>query len=143
MRLRTLAAIGCLLLPTACGGGTATDAPTAQLGAAFALPRLVLLGAQTSRSMLAEAVWFATTTTGAGQIGQVTRTGTVTVHGDAADYIPTPSERLVVRGLPEVHEFESVEVVGNPQAVNAQQWLALPHRLAYTHRIASTGEVQA
>ncbi|MBL8755283.1 MAG: hypothetical protein JNK15_18430 [Planctomycetes bacterium] len=141
MRLRILAAQGCLLLAAACGS-SAGASPGAPLGAAFALPRLVLLGAQTSRSMVAEAVWFATTTTGAGATGSVTRTGTITVSGDAAGYSPTPSEKLVVRGLPVEHEFEAVEVVGNPQAASAQQWLALPHRLAYTHRVAGTGEVR-
>lgn len=142
MRLRNLTAIACLSLPAACGGGLAGDAPAAPLGAAFALPRLLILGVQTSRSMVAEAVWFATTTTGAGLQGQVTRTGTITVAGDTAGYEPTPTEKLVVRGLPAEHEFVAIEVVGNPQAASAQQWLSLPHKLAYTHRAAGTGELR-
>ena len=143
MRTLSVAAFTCLSLLSACGGSSAgASAPTTELGVAFALPRLLVLGVQSSRTMVAEGVWFATTQTGAGLIGQVTRTGTITVNGSGAAYEPTPTEKLVVRGLPEAHEFEAIQVMGNAQAADAQAWLSQPHHLSYTHRLAGLGELR-
>ena len=126
----------------ASGGNTTTKAPVAALGVAFALPRLVIAGAQSSRSMVAEGVYFATAQTGAALAGQVTRTGTITLAPAGASYAPEPTDKLVVRGLDQVHEFESIDAAGNNQADTPITWLQSPHRLAYVHRLLGKAEVR-
>lgn len=112
------------------------------LSVSFTLPRLVVTGVMGSRSMVTEAVYFATAQTGAATYGQVARTGTITMTPYGAKYSPMPHDKLVVReATGRVHEFEGVEAAGGQGAESAMLWLLAPHRLKYLHRV--TGEAEA
>lgn len=110
------------------------------LAVGFSLPRLVVTGVMSSRTTVTEAVYFATTQTGAAMIGQVTRTGTITVTQFGAQYLPAPADKLVVRIGDKVHEFEAIEALGDSSATAAVNWLAAPHRLTYRHRMPGEAE---
>lgn len=114
---------------------------------AFGLPRVVAADVVVSRGMLVEAVYFATATTGAAQLGQITSTGTITVGTSNPTYERTPSDRLVVifdkaKQGKETHEFVVLEAQGNSQADSATSWLASPHVLRYTHKIPGSAEAE-
>lgn len=145
--------LSCVL--AACGGGdpgaggaganagTAAPAATTRgLGIALVGPRLVSTGVMESRSMVTEAVYFATQQTGSAALGQVTSTGTVQVSQFGAAYQPQPSDRLVVAIGDTRHEFHGVQAQGDSSQQFATNWLAAPHRLAYTHRLDGAGEVR-
>ncbi len=129
------------------GGTTGADAAapaatTRGLGLALVGPRLVSTGVMESRSMVTEAIYFATQQTGAGALGQVTSTGTVQVSQFGAVYQPQPTDRLVVAIGGTRHEFTKVQAQGDSSQQFAANWLAAPHRLAYTHGLDGTGEVR-
>jgi len=129
------------------GGAAAAPAPAsagdaAALGIAFGLPRAVAAAVQSSRSMVVEAVWFASAQNGFSLTGQVTRTGTVTVTQLGAQFAPTPTDKLVVQIGDQVHEFESIDATVNPQADSPTAYLQAPHRLAYLHRLRDQGEAR-
>src|SRR5207253_9045598 len=105
------------------------------LAAAFNIPRVVVANVMASRSMVAEAVYFAS-----GQTGSLTKAGTVIVVAGGATYSPMPTDRLVVRLGGQVHEFQSIDAVGGNQSSTADGWLNAPHRLRYRHRVADQGE---
>jgi hypothetical protein len=110
------------------------------LPVAFVVPRLAAAGVMSSRSMLAEAVYFATGQTGSAALGQITRTGTVTVTQAGAVYAASPKDKLVVKVGTQVNEFESIEAAGDNSAATATAWLMAPHRLSYKHRIPDQAE---
>lgn len=115
--------------------------PSAALSAAFGLPRLSTMGVMTSRTMLTEAVYFATAQTGAARPGQVTQSGTITGDQHGWQYSPAPSDRLVVNVGGQVHEFQGIDAQGDDTAEFAANWLAAPHRLAYRYRMPDLVEV--
>jgi hypothetical protein len=110
------------------------------LPVAFVLPRLAAAGVMSSRSMVAEAVYFASAQTGGLLLGAITRTGTVTVTQSGAVYSPSPSTKLVVKVGDQVDEFESIDAAGGNGAATAAEWLMAPHRLSYKHRIPNQAE---
>src|SRR5436190_361965 len=63
------------------------------LTVAFGLPRLVAENIYQSRSMVAEAVYYATAATGAAQFGRVMSTGTIVVSALGTNYAPSPADR--------------------------------------------------
>jgi hypothetical protein len=115
--------------------------PSPALSAAFGLPRLATMGVMTSRTMLVEAVYFATAQTGAAQTGQVTRNGTITGDQQGWRYSPAPADRLVVNFGGQVHEFAGIDAEGDSSAEFAANWLAAPHRLGYRYRMPGQVEV--
>jgi hypothetical protein len=133
--------------PAGGAGAAAAPAPSsagdaAALGIAFGLPRAVTAAVQSSRSMVVEAVWFASAQNGYAQTGQVTKTGTVTVTQLGAQFAPTPTDKLVVQLGDQVHEFESIDATVNPQADSPTAYLQAPHRLAYLHRLRGKAEAR-
>ena len=159
-----LGPVALLLFGASCGESDAGGAPTAPpaqgsreapvsaapaalgettqrgLAATFALPRFLAGNLYASRSMLAEAVYFASSASGSAQLGQVTATGTISVTQAGAQYAPAPADKLVVRLGAETHEFEVRTAQGNNQAESALSWLLAPHVLAYTHRLPGQAE---
>lgn len=111
------------------------------LAVGFSLPRLVMVGVMSSRSMVVEAVYFATAQTGAASFGQVTKTGTIVLTPAGAHYSPVPQDRLVVREGNRTHEFLALDALGDNSAQFPGNWLAAPHRLSYQHRV--DGEAEA
>lgn len=125
----------------AAGGGNAGGAKAgAGLPVAFALPRVVSLGAVASRSMVVEAVYGASQLSGAAAQGQVVSVGTITVGPQGAQYQPNPTDKLVVKLGEQTHEFVLKQANGNSQAADATNWLMAPHVLQYTHRIPEQAE---
>lgn len=116
--------------------------PTRGLGVALVGPRLVTAGMMQSRSMVTEAVYFATAQTGSAAYGQITRTGTVQVTHLGALYLPAPMDRLVIDLGGARHEFRDVEAIGDASQMFAANWLAAPHRLSYSHCAGDEGEVR-
>src|SRR5262245_4706886 len=148
----SVSAMSLALLLASCGGGDeaaaaagagATAGATGRggadgkaLGIAFGLPRVVAAAAYQSRSTVAEAVYFACAETGSLQTsGQITTTGTVAITPYGAQYLPTPSDKLIVQRNGETEEFESIQANGNQSADTAITWLQSPHRLAYVYRV--------
>ncbi|MFN0205447.1 MAG: hypothetical protein ACKVS6_03945 [Planctomycetota bacterium] len=111
------------------------------IAAGFVLPRIVTLGVQSSRSMIVEAVYYATMQTGSGQFGQITSTGTIQVTQFGAQYTPSPADKLIVKLGDQTHEFKLINAQGNPAAESAAAWLTSPHQLEYLHSFAGAGEV--
>jgi hypothetical protein len=95
-----------------------------------------------SRVTVAEALYFATAQSGAAMIGQVTKTGTITLTQFGTQYSPAPADKLVVRLGAKVHEFEAIDAMGDSSATAAVNWLAAPHRLAYLHRMPGEAEAR-
>jgi hypothetical protein len=89
------------------------------LSATVCLPSAVAAGVQVSRGMLVEAVYFATASSGAAALGQVTMTGTVNVVATGTTYAASPSDRLVVKIGGEAHEFVVQIVQGYAHADGA------------------------
>jgi len=114
----------------------------AGLSAAFALPLVVAASAYESRSMVAEAVYYATAVSGAAQFGRIMSTGTVLVTPAGTQYLPSPTDRLVVRLGEQTHEFVVKQAQGGNQAPTATGWLQSPHILQYTHRIPDNAEAE-
>ncbi|MCA8975421.1 MAG: hypothetical protein KDC98_11925 [Planctomycetes bacterium] len=124
-----------------CGAGDgAVDDDVRGLGLALVGPRLITAGVMQSRSMVTEAVYFATAQTGAGMVGQVTNSGTVRITQLGAVYEPSPTDRLVVDLGGSRHEFSAIEAVGDASQMFAANWLAAPHRLSYVHRFEDRAE---
>ncbi|MBL9210004.1 MAG: hypothetical protein JNL92_06025, partial [Opitutaceae bacterium] len=96
------------------------------LAVGFSLPRLVMVGVMSSRSMVVEAVYFATAQTGAASFGQVTKTGTIVLTPAGAHYSPMPQDRLVVREGNRTHEFLALDALGDSSAQFPGNWLAAP-----------------
>jgi hypothetical protein len=119
------------------GGDVATALPVA-----FGLPRVLAMNAYLSRALVVEAVYQATALSGAGMMGQVTNTGTLTaVYGGGFQYSPQPSDRLVVNlGTQQLHEFVVRQAQGNMQARTATEWVMGPHVLQYLHRLPGQAE---
>ena len=69
-------------------------------------------------------------------------TGTVVVSPLGTNYVPSPTDRLVVRIGEQTHEFVLKQAQGNNQASTAISWLLSPHILQYTHRIPDFGEAE-
>jgi hypothetical protein len=109
---------------------------------AFGLPRVVAMNAYLSRSLVVEAVYQATALSGAGMMGQITNTGTLTAaYGGGFQYSPQPNDRLVVNlGPQQTHEFVVRQVQGNNQARTAAEWVMSPHMLQYLHRLPGQAE---
>jgi len=128
-------------MPDGVGSNIPVVDPSPALSAAFGLPRLATMGVMTSRTMLAEAVYFATAQTGAAQQGQVTRSGTITGNQHGWQYSPAPADKLVVNVGGQVHEFAGIDAQGDNTAEYAANWLAAPHRLGYRYRIPDQVEV--
>lgn len=122
------------------GQTPATNSPQQALAAAFSLPRAIVVAALQSRTAVVEAVFFATGQTGAGMMGGITKSGTVSQTVAGWQYSPTPADRLVVRIGNEVHEFSSIEAAGGAGASTASAWLEAPHRLSYRHRAGDLSE---
>lgn len=113
------------------------------LSIAFGLPYVVATSVSQSRDMVVEAVYGATSLSGAGQYGGITNTGTLYVKGfQDATYAPSPQDRLVVKIEGYTHEFIVKEARGDNQATTAAVWLAAPHRLRYVHRMPGWFEVE-
>ena len=112
------------------------------LAIAFGLPRVIAVNAYLSRSLVVEAVYQATALSGSGYYGQITNTGTLTTEYGGLQYLPQPSDRLVVRLGPETHEFVVREAQGNAQAPTAANWLIYPHILRYRHVLPGQAEVE-
>lgn len=143
--------ISVVILASACTGSpviadqkptTLTEAARSGLAAAFALPTVVAGSAYESRSMVTEAVYYATAVTGAAQLGGITAVGTVVVTPAGAQYSPSPQDRLVVRVGEQTHEFVVKQTQGGNQAPTAIGWLQAPHVLHYTHRIPDNAEAE-
>lgn len=109
-------------------------------GAALAMPRFASDNAQSSRSMLVEAVYFATGQTGSGQFGQITSTGTVQVSELGAVYSPAPTDKLIIQLGAQTHEFKLKNAQGNNNAATALSWILSPHVLEYTHTMPNQAE---
>lgn len=118
-----------------------SDAVSKAIGAAVVLPRLVTAGVLSSRSMIVEAVYFATGQTGAGQLGQITSTGTIQVSQLGAVYSPSPEDRLVVILDQQTHEFKLSKAEGNHSAGTADQWLNSAHLIDYEYK-SNVGEAR-
>jgi hypothetical protein len=112
------------------------------LAIAFGLPRVVAVNAYLSRSLIVEAVYQATALAGSGFYGQVTNTGTLTTEYGSLQYLPEPTDRLVLRLGEETHEFVVRDVQGNMQAQTAASWLLYPHILRYRHVLPGQAEVE-
>jgi len=114
------------------------------LAVAFGLPRIVAMNAYLSRSLVVEAVYQATALSGAGMMGQVANTGTLSPgYGGGFQYSPQPSDRLVVNlGPQQVHEFVISQAQGNMQARTATEWVMSPHVLQYVHRLQGQAEAE-
>lgn len=110
------------------------------LGVGLAVPRLVAGSVYSSRSMIVEAIYFATAQSGAGLSGQVRSTGTITLSEFGAQYSPAPSDRLVAQLGTEVHEFKLKNAQGNNNAESAIAWLGNPHILEYSHTLTNQAE---
>ncbi len=128
-------------MPDAAPSNSPIVDPSAALSAAFGLPRLATMGVMTSRTMLTEAVYFATAQTGAALQGQVTRSGTITGNQHGWQYSPAPADKLVVNVGGQIHEFAGIDAQGDNSAEYAVNWLAAPHRLAYRYRMPDQVEV--
>src|SRR5262245_27196752 len=129
----------------AAGGATASASSPASkaLGVAFGLPRVVAAVAYHSRSTVVEAVYFACSQTNSLlTTGQVTKTGTVAITQYGAQYLPTPTDKLLVQAGGETQEFESIQANGSQTADTAITWLQSPHRLAYVYRVPGKGEAR-
>ena len=109
---------------------------------AFGLPRVAAFGAHSSSQLLVETVYQATILSGGAQYGQIARTGTLQVTQFGPQYAPQPSDRLIVHLGGQSHEFVLEDAQGNMQADTALTWLASPHVLRYTHRIAEQAEAK-
>lgn len=110
----------------------------AQLGfsIAFGMPYVVAMSVSDSREMVVEAVYGATQLSGGAEYGRVVSTGTLLVKGyDDAQYLPTPTDRLVVKMDGYTHEFKVNDARGNNMAPNAASWLNEPHMLDYVHTL--------
>lgn len=129
--------------PVAAAGAEATsDTVKGGLAAAFSLPLVVAGNIYDSRSMVAEAVYFATTASGSALYGRAASTGTITVSPLGTRYDAAPADRLVVRSGDQTHEFVVKQTQGNSQASTAISWLQSPHILQYTHRIPEVAEAE-
>lgn len=117
----------------------ADTAPTG-LAIAFGAPRLAAISAHGSRALVVEAVYGATALSGAQQLGQITRTGTLRIGAAGATYEPQPTDRLVVDLAGKRHEITLQDAQGNAQAADAATWLLSPHRLSYRHVIPDEAE---
>ena len=124
----------------AMGGGDVNLATA--LPIAFGLPRVVAINAYLSRSLVVEAVYQATALSGAGMMGQITNTGTLSAaYGGGFQYSPQPNDRLVVNlGPQQAHEFVVRQAQGNNQARTASEWVMSPHMLQYLHRLPGQAE---
>jgi hypothetical protein len=124
---------------TTVGGDVSTG-----LVIAFGLPRIVAMNAYLSRALVVEAVYQATALSGAGMMGQVTNTGTLSPgYGGGFQYSPQPADRLIVNlGPQEAHEFIIRQAQGNIQARTAAEWVMSPHVLQYSHRLQSQAEAE-
>lgn len=155
--MRTLRGVALLTaLPlAACGEDTANAANTVPdrqppaangapqgLNVAFGAPRLIAAIAYASRAMIVEAVYHATAVSGSGLLGTVTTTGTVQVSNLGTQYLPTPTDKLVVDLGGQQHEFVVTNVQGNLQAADAATWLASPHVLSYRHVVPGQAEAE-
>src|SRR5262245_10207800 len=104
----SVSAMSLALLLAACGAGDAAAAAAGggadgkALGIAFGLPRVVAAAAYQSRSTVAEAVYFACAQTNSLATGQITTTGTVAITQYGAQYLPTPTDKLIVQSGGEV-----------------------------------------
>lgn len=104
---------------------------------AFGLPRVVAVNVHLSRTMVVEAVYAASA-----HMGQVVYHGTLTMTQMGVQYLPQPSDRLVVNLGSQTHEFVVHQAQGNDQALNASAWVLAPHLLRYTHRLPGQAEAQ-
>lgn len=109
-------------------------------GVGLAVPRLAAGSVYSSRSMIVEAIYFATAQSGAGLAGQVRTTGTITVSELGAQYSPSPSDRLIAQLGTQVHEFKLKNAQGNNNADSAISWLGNPHVLEYSHTLTNQAE---
>ncbi|MBU0755134.1 MAG: hypothetical protein KJ645_08330 [Planctomycetes bacterium] len=110
---------------------------------AFGLPYVVATSVSQSRDMVVEAVFGATTLSGAARYGEIRNTGTLVVKGyDDAVYSPSPNDRLVVKIDGYTHEFVVKEAQGNSTASTATAWLSDPHLLHYIHRMPGLSEAE-
>ena len=112
------------------------------LAIAFGLPRVVAVNAYLSRYLVVEAVYQATALSGAAYLGRITNTGTLISSYGGVQYLPQPTDRLVVQLGQERHEFVVKETQGNTQAQTAATWLLMPHILRYTHVLPGQAEVE-
>lgn len=127
----------------ACGGGGAEAGASVPKGLpiAFGAPRLIAMSAHASRAMVVEAVYQASALSGASQLGGVTNTGTIRVTQLGAQYLPEPTDRLVVEWGAQRHEFVVRNAQGNNAAPTAAEWLLSPHVLSYSHALEGQGRV--
>jgi len=119
-----------------------SDSVKGGLPAGLTLPLVLAGSVYESRSMVAEAVYYATAASGAAQFGRIMTTGTVLVSAAGTQYAPGPADRLVVRLGDQTHEFVLKQAQGGNQAPTASGWLAAPHILQYTHKIPDTAEAE-
>ncbi len=141
MVLRNAAVLLVPALTCACGGGEAASVPGVTLPgltAAFGLPRIVAADLMASRSLLVEAVYRASSLSGAASKGAVTSTGTLTVDaGGESRWGASPNDRLVVECGDVRHEFVLRTAQGDNTQGSAAGWLSRPHTLSYRHEVES------
>jgi hypothetical protein len=92
-----------------------------------------------SRTIMVQAVYYATVLSGRGGTGTVVTNGTLTqLAPDTLQfrYAPAPADKLMVKlaGRPD-HELRITEVRGNLQAATPDAFLNASHSLAYVHVI--------
>ena len=107
------------------------------LAVAFGLPRVAIVGANTSRNTLVESVYGASQLAG---MGTVVNTGTVTVTQAGAQYQPSPADKLVVKFGDLTQEFVIRDAAGDATQSTAAGFLQRPHRLSYRHSIPGQAE---
>jgi hypothetical protein len=122
------------------GAGRAVNAAPKGLAVAFGAPRLIAMSAYQSRALVVEAVYQATALSGAAMMGRIVNTGTIKVTAAGAQYLPQPTDRLVVDWGGQLHEFVVKNAQGNAMAATSDAWLASPHLLSYSHALDGQGK---